>query len=230
MNKIHRPLVATALVAAMSAGLVPQALAATATHSANRKQRAREAWTLRPRRAMPRRLRDTSSSGGSTPTTQVTPVYAKASFSGRLSRNTNLKNTMEHRFLQWESQTFGINLGWTDDAPQRPQTGCPAGSSPETTPPIRSATGTRWHSGTAGALPTFATPNEPSASTSSGPARLGTSGSCWGKEGSHREIRRPDLDLQHRDEAAAHLLRPHRGRGHRLAQQRNLGRARSETW
>ncbi len=36
MNKIHRPLVATALVAAMSAGLVPQALAATATHSENR--------------------------------------------------------------------------------------------------------------------------------------------------------------------------------------------------
>jgi hypothetical protein len=43
-------------------------------------------------------------------------LYAKSSFSGPVSRNTNLKNSMERRFLQWESQTFGINLGWSDDA------------------------------------------------------------------------------------------------------------------
>jgi hypothetical protein len=44
------------------------------------------------------------------------PLYAKTSFEGPASRNTNLKNSMVRRFLQWEPQTFGINLGWTDDA------------------------------------------------------------------------------------------------------------------
>jgi len=40
----------------------------------------------------------------------------KPSFSGPAERNVNLKNSTQRRFLQWEEQTFGINLGWTDNA------------------------------------------------------------------------------------------------------------------
>ncbi len=44
------------------------------------------------------------------------PLYPKSAFSGPSSRNYNLKNLQTRRFLQWEHQTVGINLGWTDDA------------------------------------------------------------------------------------------------------------------
>lgn len=37
-------------------------------------------------------------------------------FTEHNDRNVNLKNSRERKFLQWEKQTFGINLGWTDDA------------------------------------------------------------------------------------------------------------------
>jgi hypothetical protein len=37
-------------------------------------------------------------------------------FTERNVRNVNLKNSRERKFLQWEKQTFGINLGWTDNA------------------------------------------------------------------------------------------------------------------
>ena len=40
----------------------------------------------------------------------------KPVFDGRADRNYNLKNKRVRKFLQWEEQTFGINLGWTDDA------------------------------------------------------------------------------------------------------------------
>jgi len=115
MNKIHRPLVATALVAAMSAGLVPHALAATATHSETE-------------RSAPANVISAAATSNATtaagylkqwrfdPNHPGHRFYAKASFSGPTRKNTNLKNTMEQRFLQWEHQTFGINLGWTDDA------------------------------------------------------------------------------------------------------------------
>jgi hypothetical protein len=43
-------------------------------------------------------------------------LLPKSSFSGPSSRNYNLKNQRTRTFLQWEHQTFGINLGWTDDA------------------------------------------------------------------------------------------------------------------
>jgi hypothetical protein len=44
------------------------------------------------------------------------PLLAKPGFDGPADRNTNLKNSHQRKFLQWEEQTFGINLGWTDDA------------------------------------------------------------------------------------------------------------------
>jgi hypothetical protein len=43
-------------------------------------------------------------------------LFPKAQFSGPTDRNYNLKNSRTRKFLQWEEQTFGINLGWTDDA------------------------------------------------------------------------------------------------------------------
>jgi hypothetical protein len=49
----------------------------------------------------------------------IRPKHAllpKSSFGGPSSRNYNLKNQRTRRFLQWEHQTFGINLGWTDNA------------------------------------------------------------------------------------------------------------------
>ena len=42
------------------------------------------------------------------------PLRAKPNFNGPADRNTNLKNSHERKFLQWEEQTFGINLGWTE--------------------------------------------------------------------------------------------------------------------
>jgi len=42
-------------------------------------------------------------------------LLTKPTFGGPSDRNYNLKNSRTRRFLQWEEQTFGINLGWTDD-------------------------------------------------------------------------------------------------------------------
>lgn len=53
-----------------------------------------------------------------TGTTQ--PVMPQNTFREGSDRNYNLKNTRTRTFLQYEEQTFGINLGWTDDA--SPQT------------------------------------------------------------------------------------------------------------
>ena len=44
------------------------------------------------------------------------PLRAKPDFTGPADRNTNMKNSRTRKFLQWEEQTFGINLGWTEDA------------------------------------------------------------------------------------------------------------------
>jgi hypothetical protein len=44
------------------------------------------------------------------------PVLAQNAFKDGSERNYNLKGLQEHgNFLQWEKQTWGINLGWTDD-------------------------------------------------------------------------------------------------------------------
>lgn len=45
-----------------------------------------------------------------------TPVLPKRRFNEHPERNYNLKSKVPRRFLQHEKQTFGINLGWTDDA------------------------------------------------------------------------------------------------------------------
>lgn len=47
-------------------------------------------------------------------------LRGKSSFAGPADRNTNMKNSKTSRFLQWERNLFGINLGWTDNA--SPQT------------------------------------------------------------------------------------------------------------
>ena len=115
MNKNHRPLVVTAMLAAMSVGLAPQALAATDAHAATGTRAPATVATA------------TATSDAETAAGYLKqwmfdtnhphhPLYAKSSFSGPGSRNFNLKNSLEHRFLQHEHQYFGINLGWTDNA------------------------------------------------------------------------------------------------------------------
>lgn len=49
------------------------------------------------------------------------PVQPKATFAQNPERNFSLKGSVPRKFLQWEKQTFGINLGWTDNA--SPDTG-----------------------------------------------------------------------------------------------------------
>src|SRR4029077_449618 len=44
------------------------------------------------------------------------PLRAKPTFDGPADRNTNMKNSHERKFLQWEKQTFGITLGAASDA------------------------------------------------------------------------------------------------------------------
>jgi hypothetical protein len=48
-------------------------------------------------------------------------VLPKARFDQHPERSYTLKNRMPRKFLQYEEQDFGINLGWTDDA--EPATG-----------------------------------------------------------------------------------------------------------
>ncbi|WP_028049777.1 hypothetical protein [Cellulomonas sp. URHD0024] len=110
MNTLHRALVATAVMAAMSVALAPQTLAAESARGATETAQVAAATS------------DAETAAGYLKQWMFDPnhpghlLYTKSSFSGPASRNTNLKNKLEHRFLQWESQTWGINLGWTDDA------------------------------------------------------------------------------------------------------------------
>lgn len=50
------------------------------------------------------------------PDSSRTNLRSKNSFGGPADRNYNLFNNDERRYLQWEKQTWGINIGWTDDA------------------------------------------------------------------------------------------------------------------
>ena len=115
MNRNHRPLAAAALVAAMSAGLATQAVAATSPHGV-------AATTASASQVSTSASSDAKTAAGYLkqwmfdPNHAHHPLYAKSSFAGPASRNTNLKNSMQRKFLQHERQTFGINLGWTDDA------------------------------------------------------------------------------------------------------------------
>jgi hypothetical protein len=54
-------------------------------------------------------------------TTKGIPMLSKSSFEGPAQRNYWLKNKGPRKFLQYERQRVGINLGWTDDA--EPSTG-----------------------------------------------------------------------------------------------------------
>jgi hypothetical protein len=47
---------------------------------------------------------------------QPSRLFPKSAFEGPADRSYNLKNKKLRKFLQHEKQTFGINLGWTDDA------------------------------------------------------------------------------------------------------------------
>lgn len=49
------------------------------------------------------------------------PVLPQQAFREGSDHNYNLKGSPPRKYLQWEKQTFGINLGWTDDA--EPATG-----------------------------------------------------------------------------------------------------------
>jgi hypothetical protein len=44
------------------------------------------------------------------------PIRPKTKFSGPANRNYQLKGKILRKFLQWEDQNVGINIGWTDDA------------------------------------------------------------------------------------------------------------------
>jgi hypothetical protein len=48
--------------------------------------------------------------------TQSGAVLPKSAFGGPKERNYTLKSKQVRKFLQHEHQTYGINLGWTDDA------------------------------------------------------------------------------------------------------------------
>lgn len=46
----------------------------------------------------------------------ATPILTKANWAADPGRSYSLKNSKLSRFLQYEKQKVGINLGWTDDA------------------------------------------------------------------------------------------------------------------
>lgn len=115
MTMKRRPLAAAALVATMSVGLAPQALAAT---NARTTAEVSAPAAVDSARAVknPETAATYLKQWMFDPNNAHHPLYAKANFNGPASRNTNLKNSMQRKFLQYERQTFGINLGWTHDA------------------------------------------------------------------------------------------------------------------
>ncbi len=119
MNRNRRTLIpAAAVLAAMSCGMSPQALAALEAPPVSD---ANAASTVS---ALPAASPAATAAGYLKqwmfdPNHAHHPLYAKSSWNGPSRKNTNLKNKYEHRFLQHERQTFGINLGWTDDASPR---------------------------------------------------------------------------------------------------------------
>jgi hypothetical protein len=62
------------------------------------------------------RLREWELAGGRFQGPQEVPILS--SWNEGSDHRFNLKNKSQKRFLQWEHQTFGINLGYTDDATQ----------------------------------------------------------------------------------------------------------------
>ena len=118
------------------------------------------------------------------------PLRAKPDFAGPADRNTNLKNSFTRKFLQWEEQTFGINLGWTDDA--SPATAVRVSRWFFTRPaddssPIRYG---QWIALGYGVSPSYVSYAErTSALTSTGPRCPGSSGSCSAERSARRSVR-----------------------------------------
>jgi hypothetical protein len=114
MKPSLRPVVATALVATISLGLSTQAQATADLRTATvaNVAAAPASSSTRDAEIAASYLRQWMFDPNKPPH----PLRAKTDFEGPASRNTNLKNKLERRFLQHERQTFGINLGWTDDA------------------------------------------------------------------------------------------------------------------
>src|SRR3954453_12386831 len=104
-------------------------------------------------------------------------LLPKSNFNGPATRNYTLKGTILRKFLQWEDQLWGINLGWTDDA--EPATAAQVRrwfflGSGASSAPIRY--GETIAIGNGDDRRSSITPNGRSASTSSGPGAQGTSG------------------------------------------------------
>jgi hypothetical protein len=122
MTRAVRPLLATALAAAVSLGATSHVHAITGTADTT-EPRATTAASAAPR-TMTERTKTSDAQRAASyvkqwkfdPNKPHHPLRAKTDFNGSANRNVNLTNSMERRFLQWEHQTWGINLGWTDDA------------------------------------------------------------------------------------------------------------------
>jgi len=118
------------------------------------------------------------------------PLRAKPGFTGRADRNTNLKNSRTRKFLQWEEQTFGINLGWTDDA--SPGTAIRVSRWFFTLPaddssPIRYGQSIALGYGISPSYIYYA--ERPLALTSTGPRRPGSTGSCSAERSAKKSVR-----------------------------------------
>jgi hypothetical protein len=116
MTRTFRPVLATALAAAVSLGVTSQVHAITGTRATTAAGAAASSDAIRTGTSDAERAASYLKQWMFDPNKPHHPLRAKTDFNGPASRNTNLKNSMERRFLQWEHQTWGINLGWTDDA------------------------------------------------------------------------------------------------------------------
>jgi hypothetical protein len=122
MTRYLRPLLAAALAAGVSLGATPQVHATTSALASTQARATAPAGTFASTRAVRSKISDAERAASYVkqwkfdPKKPHHPLRAKTDFNGPTNRNVNLKNSMERRFLQWEHQTWGINLGWTDDA------------------------------------------------------------------------------------------------------------------
>jgi hypothetical protein len=127
MTRSRQPLLATALAAAVllgavSLGAASQVQASTGARATTQARATTGAHTVASTTSVRTKISDAERAAGYVkqwkfdPNKPHHPLRAKTSFNGPANRNVNLKNSMERQFLQWEHQTWGINLGWTDDA------------------------------------------------------------------------------------------------------------------
>src|SRR4051794_33112950 len=122
MTRSLRPLLATALAAAVSLGVTSQVHAITGAPGTTAARATTAAGASTSSETAHLKTSDAERAASYVkqwkfdPNKPHPPLRAKTDFNGPANRNSNLKNSMEHRFLQWEHQTWGINLGWTDDA------------------------------------------------------------------------------------------------------------------